>query len=227
MDIGWLQELDGDAGKPSSVLFRVSDPLDPVPVIARLRQILPPTVSVQTPQSRSSQIEKMVAGFQLNLTALSMASLMVGVFLIYNTVSASVVRRRPEIGILRSLGVAKRGVQLLFLSEASLYSICGVLVGIGLGLVLATRCVGAVAKTISNLYILTSIEHPIVPWDQIVIVSVLGLATGWVGAWVPANQAATLPPLPALNLGRLIEITHRFHLPTLILSLRSIGLSFL
>jgi putative ABC transport system permease protein len=227
MDIGWLQELSGDAGKLSSVLFRVSDPLDPAPVIARLKQILPPTVSVQTPQSRSSQIEKMVAGFQLNLTALSMASLMVGVFLIYNTVSASVVRRRPEIGILRSLGVAKRGVQLLFLSEASLYSICGVLVGIGLGLVLATRCVGAVAKTISNLYILTSIEHPFVPWDQIVIVSALGLATGWVGAWVPANQAANLPPLRALNLGLLIESSQRFHLSTLILCVSSICVAFL
>jgi putative ABC transport system permease protein len=227
MDIGWLQELFGKAGKLSSVLFRVSDPIDPAPVIARLKQILPPTVSVQTPQSRSSQIEKMVAGFQLNLTALSMASLMVGVFLIYNTVSASVVRRRPEIGILRSLGVPKRGVQLLFLGEASLYSICGVLAGIGLGLALATRCIGVVAKTISNLYILTSIEHPFVPCDQIVIVSVLGLMTGWVGAWLPADQAANLPPLRALNLGLLIESSQRFRASTLIVCVGSICLAFL
>src|SRR6202000_686132 len=104
MDIGWWQELSGDAGKVTSVLFRVSDPLDPAPVIGQLRKLLPPTVAIQTPQSRSSQVEKMVAGFQLNLSALSMAALMVGVFLIYNSVSASVVRRRPEIGILRSLG---------------------------------------------------------------------------------------------------------------------------
>ena len=227
MDIGWLQELSGDAGRLSSVLFRVSDPLDPAPVMARLKQILPPTVSVQTPQSRSSQIEKMVAGFQLNLTALSMASLMVGVFLIYNTVSASVVRRRPEIGILRSLGVSKRGVRLLFLSEASFYSICGVLVGVGLGLALATRCISVVAKTISNLYILTSIEHPFVPWDQIVTVSILGLATGWAGAWVPADQAANLPPLRALNLGLLIERSQRFRLLTLILCGGAICLAFL
>src|SRR5260370_29201639 len=101
------------------------------------------------------------------------------------------------------------------------------MVGIGLGLVFASRCVGAVAKTISNLYILTSIEHPIVPWDQIVIVSVLGLATGWVGAWVPANQAANLPPLRALNLGLLIESSQRFHLSPLILCISSIGLAVL
>jgi putative ABC transport system permease protein len=227
MDIGWLQELSGDAGKLTSILFRVSNPMDPAPVLARLKQILPPPVSVQTPQSRSSQIEKMVAGFQLNLTALSMASLMVGVFLIYNTVSASVVRRRPEIGILRSLGVSKSGVRLLFLGEAGFYSICGVLIGIGLGLVLATRCIDVVAKTISNLYVLTSIEHPIVPWEQIAVVSGLGLVTGWIGAWIPANQAANLPPLRALNLGLLIERSQRFRLWTLILCGGSICLAFL
>ncbi len=221
MDIGWLQELSGDAGKLNSVLFRVSDPLDPAPAIARLKQLLPPTVSIQTPQSRSSQIEKMVAGFQLNLSALSMASLMVGVFLIYNTVSASAVRRRPEIGILRSLGVSRTGVRLLFLGEAIFYSICGVILGIALGLVLATRCIGIVSETISNLYVLTSIEQSYVPWDQIVVVSVLGLLTGCVGAWIPAGQAANLPPLRALNLGLLIESTQQFRPWTLILSICS------
>src|ERR1700741_4502426 len=220
MDIGWLQELSGDAGKLTSVLVRVSDPLDPAPVIARLKQILP-TVSIQTPQSRSSQIEKMVAGFQLNLSALSMASLMVGVFLIYNTVSASVVRRRPEIGVLRSLGVSRTGVRMLFLGEAACYSICGAILGIVLGLMLATRCMGIVSKTISNLYVLTSIEQSYVPWDQIVVVSVLGLLTGCVGAWIPAGQAANLPPLRALNLGLLIESSQQFRPWTLILSICS------
>jgi len=227
MDIGWLQELAGEAGKFSSVLFRLSDPLNPAPVIERLKRILPPTVSIETPQSRSSQIEKMVAGFQLNLSALSMASLMVGVFLIYNTVSASVVRRRPEIGILRSLGVSKLGVRLLFLSEASFYSIGGVILGIVLGLMLATRCIEIVSETISNLYILTSIEHPLVPWDQIVLVSLFGLATGWVGAWVPAAQAANLPPLRALNLGLLVESSQRFRPWTLALCSGAIFFAFI
>jgi putative ABC transport system permease protein len=227
MDIGWLQELSGDAGKLTSVLFRVSEPLDPAPVIARLRQLLPATASIQTPQSRSSQIEKMVAGFQLNLSALSMASLMVGVFLIYNTVSASVVRRRPEIGILRSLGVSGTSVRLLFLGEATFYSICGVILGIVLGLVLATRCIGIVSETISNLYILTSIEQSDVPLDQIVVVSVLGLVTGCVGAWVPAAQAANLPPLRALNLGLLIENSQLFRPWTLVLSAGSAFLAAL
>jgi len=49
----------------------------------------------------------MLRAFRWNLRALSYISLLVGAFLIYNTISVSVVRRRPEIGILRALGTAR------------------------------------------------------------------------------------------------------------------------
>ncbi|MBV8812845.1 MAG: FtsX-like permease family protein, partial [Verrucomicrobia bacterium] len=218
MDIGWLQECSGETGKLSSVLFRLSDPLHPGPIVSQLKDLLPAPVTVEAPQSRSSQVEKMVAGFQLNLTALSLASLMVGVFLIYNTVAASVVRRRAEIGILRSLGVSRRQIRLLFLGEASFYSFCGVALGIVLGVAIAPWCIGIVAKTISNLYVLTSIEHSFIPWHQVVVVTGFGLATGWIGAWMPANEGAGLPPLRALNLGLLIEKSQRFRPGTLVMS---------
>jgi putative ABC transport system permease protein len=108
MDIGWAQELLQLQGKLTRVLFRVNDPADPGPVRDRLQRLLPPDVLVQAPEERSRQVEQMLAGFQLNLTALSMVSLLVGVFLIYNTVTASVVRRRSEIGILRTLGASRQ-----------------------------------------------------------------------------------------------------------------------
>ena len=63
----------------------------------------------------------MLAGFELNLAAMSLVSVLVGMFLIYNTVSASVVRRRGEIGILRSLGATLGEVRGLFLGEAIVF----------------------------------------------------------------------------------------------------------
>ena len=72
---------------------------------------------------------KMLAAFQLNLSALSMVSLLVAVFLVFNTVSTSVARRRTEIGIIRALGVTRAGVRLMFLGEALLYAVPGVLLG--------------------------------------------------------------------------------------------------
>jgi putative ABC transport system permease protein len=209
MDIGWAQELLGKAGTLSSVLFRVQDPKDPGAVASRISRIAPANVVVEPPSSRSVQVAKMLAGFHLNLTALSLVSLLVGVFLVYNSISASVVRRREEIGILRSLGVSPAQVRWLFLGEALLYGLIGSLLGIAGGLLVARSLLGAVATTISNLYVLTSIEHTYVPWIQVILVFLLGLAATFLGAWVPAQSAVGVSPLQALNLGFLVERSER------------------
>ena len=44
----------------------------------------------------------------LSAAALSLLALVVGMFLIYNTISVSVVRRRPEIGVLRAIGAGRQ-----------------------------------------------------------------------------------------------------------------------
>ncbi len=209
MDIGWAQELLGKAGTLSAVLFRVQDPKNPEAVASRIAGVVPANVVVEPPSNRSAQVAKMLAGFHLNLTALSLVSLLVGVFLVYNTISSSVVRRREEIGILRSIGVSPAQVRWLFLGEALLYGLIGSLLGIAGGLLVARSLLGAVATTISNLYVLTSIEHTYLPWGQVMLVFLLGLAATLLGAWVPAQSAVGVSPLQALNLGFLIERSER------------------
>ena len=73
----------------------------------------------QRPSRRGQQVERMLAAFHLNLTALSWVALVVGLFLVYNTVTISVIARREEIGTLRALGVTRRQVLGLFLGEAA------------------------------------------------------------------------------------------------------------
>ncbi len=209
MDIGWAQELLGKAGTLSAILFRVQDPKNPEAVASRIAGVVPANVVVEPPSNRSAQVAKMLAGFHLNLTALSLVSLLVGVFLVYNTISASVVRRREEIGILRSIGVSSAQVRWLFLGEALLYGLIGSLLGIAGGLLVARSLLRAVATTISNLYVLTSIEHTYLPWGQVMLVFLLGLAATLLGAWVPAQSAVGVSPLQALNLGFLIERSER------------------
>jgi putative ABC transport system permease protein len=212
MDIGWAQELLQSAGTLSAVLLRVRDPKNPDPVAARIAKVGPANVRVEPPSNRSAQVAKMLAGFHLNLTALSLVSLLVGVFLVYNTISASVVRRREEIGILRSVGVSSSQVRWLFLGEALLYGLIGSLFGIAGGLLIARSLLRAVATTISNVYVLTSIEHAYVPWEQVMLVFLLGLGATLLGAWVPAQSAVRVSPLQSLTFGFLIE---RSEQPTL------------
>jgi putative ABC transport system permease protein len=209
MDIGWAQELFGLQGKLTGVLFQISDPNNPEPVRERIRCLVPPDAVVQEPGARSGQVEQLLSGFALNLTALSMISLLVGVFLIYNTVTASVVRRRSEVGILRALGASRAKVRWLFLGEAALYGMIGSVAGCVGGVLLSNLLVGAVSKTVTNLYVLTSIDHFYLPFWQIPVVLVVGMGSVLVGAFIPANAGANLPPLRALNMGVLIERSER------------------
>jgi len=201
MDIGWAQEAFGMRGKLSSVQVLLDDPAHADAVRERLARLAPPDAEVEGPRQRSLQIEKMLGAFQLNLTAMSMVSLLVGTFLIYNTIFASAARRRVEVGILRSLGVTRAEVRTLFLSEALIFGVLGIVAGVVGGAALAEGLTGSVGRTVSSLYVLISIGRP--TWEALPFVSAAGLGIGsvLVGAWIPANDAAKADPVEALNHG--------------------------
>src|SRR6202043_3490914 len=142
-----VQENFRHLGKLSRISALLRPGADFTTVCADLRAKLPANVIVQAPDRRNRQIERMIGAFQLNLTALSLISLLVGMFLIYNTVATAVVRRRHEIGVLRALGIA------------------GSILGLVLGVVMAGQLVGVVSKTITSIYILASIQTLFIsPW---------------------------------------------------------------
>ncbi|MEP6955731.1 MAG: FtsX-like permease family protein, partial [Chthoniobacterales bacterium] len=205
MDIGWAQELLEKRGVLSSIQLQLAAPRDRAAVAASLRAVLPPDVMVAAPAQRGEQVENLLAGFQLNLTAMSLVSLLVGMFLIYNTVSASVVRRRSEIGILRSLGATRNEVRALFLGEAIVLGLAGALLGLLGGVLLAQTLVGTVAKTISSLYVLLSVNQVALTPGMFASAAALGLGSVVIAAWLPAAAAAGMDPVRALRAGSIIE----------------------
>jgi putative ABC transport system permease protein len=108
-------------------------------------------LQVQRPARRGRQVEKMLEAFHFNLTALSYIALLVGLFLIYNTVSISVITRRAEIGTLRALGTTSKQVLALFLAEAALLAVIGCALGVVFGRLLSYGAVKLTATTINSL----------------------------------------------------------------------------
>jgi putative ABC transport system permease protein len=205
MDIAWAQELLGTVGQLDSVPMLLAPGADPAAVADAARDLVPPDVLVAAPQQRSEQIGKMLASFQLNLTALSLVSLLVGMFLIYNTVAAAVVRARREIGILRAIGTSRREIRFLFLGEALVLGLPGILLGILAAFPLAGFLVGAVGETISSLYVLVSIENlAVTPW-QIAAAAGAGLCSVLAAAWIPSGEATRVQVTRALHLGTAME----------------------
>ncbi len=201
MDIGWAQELFARQGRLSSIQLLLVDPSRAAAIASQLNAMLPPGLRAEPPRQRSFQVQNMLSAFQLNLTALSMVSLLVGVFLIYNTISASVARRRVEIGILRSIGATRWEVRGLFLGEAAMLGACGIALGAVGGVALARSLTGPVAKTVSSLYVLLSIDRNWLSPGQFVTAAIFGFGVVLIGAWWPANEASRIDPVAALSLG--------------------------
>ena len=133
IDIALAQEVLEKVGLIDRIDL-MTDNSTPFEVVEReLKKVIPLGTEVRRSDTRSGQIEKMVSAFHLNLTALSFISLIVGMFLIYNTISISVIQRRREIGILRSIGLTRSQLLALFISEAGLIGLLGSLIGIGNG----------------------------------------------------------------------------------------------
>ncbi|HSX79950.1 MAG TPA: ABC transporter permease, partial [Candidatus Saccharimonadia bacterium] len=99
MDIAAAQVLFDRAGRLDriDVVPRQDFPLETLQ--ATLQQRLGPGVQVRRPQARNQAVEKMLRSFHVNLTALSLIALIVGMFLIYNSTTIAVVQRRRELGV--------------------------------------------------------------------------------------------------------------------------------
>ncbi|MFM8657640.1 MAG: FtsX-like permease family protein, partial [Chthoniobacterales bacterium] len=119
--------------------------------------------------------------------------------------AASVVRARREIGLLRGVGSSRAEVRALFLGEALLFGIPGIILGILAAFPLAGLLSGAVSETVSSLYVLVSIEKlSVSPW-QIAAAAAAGLAAVLAAAWVPSGEAAKAEVTGALHMGTVME----------------------
>ena len=168
---------------------------------------LPAGLSVQRPSRRGEQVEQMLRAFHFNLAALSYVALLVGLFLIYNTISTSVLARREEIGVLRALGTSQRTIAGLFLAEAAALGGAGTLLGLAAGTVLAYGAVALTGATVSALYVSGATQVPSLGWTDVALASTTGVTLSLAAAVAPALEAARVPPLAAIRGADRIDTT--------------------
>src|SRR5690606_23003610 len=137
--------------------------------------------------------------FRLNLTVLSLIALLVGLYLIFQSLDGAVVRRRSEIAILRSLGVEGRTLRRLWLIESTALGLIGGLIGVRLGGLGAQGAVRAVGETVNALYFATTVQAAALTPGELVIGLALGVSASLVAGWWPAQAAARTPPAQLLQ----------------------------
>lgn len=169
---------------------------------ARLAAALGPGAAVDRPARKGDSTERMLRSFQVGLGMGSVVALLVGMFLVYNTVAFSVVQRRREIGTLRALGVEQRAIRLMFAGEAAVLGAVGSVLGVGLGALLARAAVRMSTAAVGEIYGRISSGETIVTWRSLVAGLTLGVVAATVAALRPAAEAARVPPIEALRRDR-------------------------
>ncbi len=194
-DISTAQEITGMTGRLTRIdLILPTDPQARDALAAQINSILPPGAQLVTTGESNGTLQQMTAAFELNLQALSLLALVVGVFLIYNTVTFSVVQRRPIIGVLRSLGATRDQVFILILGEAALLGLVGTVLGLGLGLIFGRAAVGLVAQTISDLYFTVNVQRVSVAPFTLLKGAAVGIFASIGAGVIPSVDATRTPP---------------------------------
>lgn len=198
MDIGALQERFDLRGRLNRIDLRVPDPLRMDDVRQQLQSRLPANLRVEPPSASQERFEKMTRAFRLNLFALSLISLLVGCFLVYNTLTAAVVRRRREWGVLRAIGLPAKHLQWLVIAEAVVLAIPSAILGIGLGIALAWGLLQPVLASMTSHYVrIQASAFAVSPLD-LGIAFAAGIGSVILAAWQPGREAARLSVVEAL-----------------------------
>jgi putative ABC transport system permease protein len=206
-DIATAQELLGRIGRLSHVDLRLGEG-----EAVALAELLPAGVRLERAGSGTGFAERMTGAFNLNLVMLGLLAIMVGMFLIYNTVTFSVVQRRQLFGVLRVIGVTRNQIFLLVLAEAALVAAVAVAAGLAFGIVLAEQLVTLVSRTINDLYFAVSVRELTVTAPTLAKGATVGFIAALVAAAVPAYEATRIPPRSAMARS-LVEVRAHDRLP--------------
>jgi putative ABC transport system permease protein len=209
MDIAAAQWAFDRLGRVDRVEIRLRGGRDVVEVERQLASHLPAGLTVQRPARRGEQVETMLRAFHFNLAALSYVALLVGLFLVYNTVAVSVIARRDEIGVLRAIGASRRLVLGLFLGEAAALGVAGATLGVPTGWLLAQGAVRLTSATVNTLYVAGATAVPVLDWRDGLLAIAAGLVLALAAAAAPALEASRVTPLAALRGADRIETRYR------------------
>ncbi|HEX2167930.1 MAG TPA: ABC transporter permease [Longimicrobiales bacterium] len=196
-DIATAQELTGSIGTIDRIEVRATGE-DAAEAVAALRASLPAGLRMIESEARAGATARLTRAFDTNLTALALVALVFGMFLIYNSVSFSVVQRRPLFGLLRAQGVTTRELFMQIIVEAAVLGAVATLLGLAGGSALGAMLVRLVARTINDLYFSVSVSSVHLAPLTFAKAALLGLGATVAAAVPPALEALRTPPRASL-----------------------------
>lgn len=200
LGLGSAQKLFRGAGRVDRIEICVAGDVEGT--AGRIREALGSDYTVRTPPRTNSMLDEALSRMQA-LAGISVVALLVGVFIIYNSLSLSVVERIREIGTLRALGATRGQVFRAVLGEGAVIGMLGSAAGIGFGYLLAFGLLEMASQEVNMVAAVVTVEAVVLPLRTVLLVAVVGSATAIVATYVPARQAMSVSPIEMIRHGGL------------------------
>jgi putative ABC transport system permease protein len=218
------QRLFRREGSVDRVELLISGDVDAAAV--RVREALGPEYLVRPPPTQNSFLDEALTRLRA-LLGVSIVALLVGIFIIYNSVSISVVERVREIGTLRAVGATRGQIFSVILLEWMALGLAGSAGGLGLGVILAKSLIGVWTREVNQVTMIVDISELAVLPRTIVGSLVLGTLTTLFAAFFPARAAMSITPIEMLRQSLFVMKSASGYYRAFVAGLLSLGASLL
>ena len=188
-DIATAQEVTDSIGRVDHIDLILTDA-----EAERIKAALPTGLRLTTTAQRTNVLEQMTRAFHTNLTAMSLLAMLVGGFIVYNTMTFAVLQRRALLGTLRMLGVTRTQLFALVLAEALVLAAIGAALGVLTGIAVGAGLVQLVTRTINDIYFQLNVRSLHLDWLSLAKGVGLGIGVTLLAGLGPALEAARSQP---------------------------------
>ncbi len=201
LDLGAAQWRLARLGKLTRIAIRLQAGSDLQAVRTRLAAQLPAGVFVAVPEDADVRASNLSRAYRVNLNVLALVALFTGAFLVFSTQMLSVVRRRGEFALLRTLGWPARQLLRQIVTEGAALGCLGSLLGAVLGIFVARFAIQLFGGDLGGGYFAG--VAPTLILDPLTIAGfvALGSAAAAAGSLAPALEIARAAPAQALKGG--------------------------
>lgn len=198
VDIATAGELLGRGSMVDRIELRPREGVTESELLERAGTLMPAGYRAASTTTRADEGRSMVQSLDFNLTALSGVSVLVAIVLVATTLATSVVQRRKQIALFRSLGASRRQLALAVFIEATAIGLVGGVLGVLLGWIGARAALASVRATIASV-VSNAIPGKVALDPRWALFGLaLGLGASVLASILPMREALRTPPVQAL-----------------------------
>jgi putative ABC transport system permease protein len=200
-DIASFQEFTDTRGLLDRIDLQLADS-DASAARRQLAQLLPPGVVLADPSAGRRGGRYLIRAYRLNLSILSIAALLVGMFLVYSLVALNAASRRREVAILRACGGSSKLVFALFLVEGAVLGAAGWALALPVSIVLVKQLITGIGQTISDLFVRVRVDDLVLSPSEVGLSLAATVGVAVLAALVPARRAMAVRPAEVMAAAR-------------------------